>query len=69
MKFQPSISMLRELALANPRLVAAVNGFVCLVEAVVDPISLELAESILLSLLYLLNNAHTRSIDFLLLLI
>lgn len=59
--------MLRELALANPRLVAAVNGFVCLVEAVVDPISLELAESILLSLLYLLNNAHTRSIDFLLL--
>eukprot|EP01035_Chromulina_nebulosa_P022879 gene22879-29634_t len=56
------ICMLRDLAICNPRMVASVNGFSCLVDVVIEPSSPELAENILLSLMYLLNSAATRKI-------
>ena len=36
--------MLRDLAICNPRMVASVNGFSCLVDVVIEPSSPELAE-------------------------
>lgn len=53
---------LRELALVNPKLVASVNGFAPLVEAVVEPINQNQADAILATILYLLNDHCTRSV-------
>ena len=55
------VETLRELSLANPKLIATVNGYSCLLEAVIDPITQELADNILLTVLYLLNDPNIRS--------
>lgn len=54
------IETLRELSLVNAKLVASVNGYSCLLEAVIDPITQELADNILLTILYLLNDPSIR---------
>ncbi|RYG68985.1 hypothetical protein EON64_03885 [archaeon] len=54
------VESLRELALANPALVASLYGFCTLVDAVLDPITQELADNITLTILYLLNDPNTR---------
>lgn len=54
------IESLRELALANPALVASLYGFCTLVDAVLEPITQELADNITLTILYLLNDPNTR---------
>jgi hypothetical protein len=51
---------LRELSIANPRIVAAVNGFSALLEAVIEPLTVDMADNILLTLLFLLNDPQTR---------
>lgn len=56
------IDFIRELALTNPGLVATVHGFATLLDAVIDPINHDSAESILFSLVYLLNEPQTRKI-------
>lgn len=55
-----AIESLRELSLANPALVATVQGFSTLMDAVVDPVSQDIADSILHSVLFLLNDPSTR---------
>ena len=54
------IETIRELSLANPKLVATVNGYSCMLEVVIDPITQELSDSILLTILYLLNDPNIR---------
>lgn len=56
------IDSLRDLALTNPGLVAAVDGFVPLMDAVLEPITQPMADSILLAIIYLLNDPVTRYI-------
>eukprot|EP01031_Cornospumella_fuschlensis_P035570 gene35570-43134_t len=56
------VESLRELALANPALVASLYGFSTLVDAILEPITQELADNITLSILYLLNDPNTRRI-------
>ena len=51
---------LRELMVANPKLIAAVNGLSVLLEAVLEPSYQDIAEPILLSLMYLLNDPKSR---------
>ena len=60
------IDSLRDLALTNPGLVAAVDGFAPLMDAVLEPITQPMADSILLTIIYLLNDPVTRYADFLL---
>jgi Rapamycin-insensitive companion of mTOR, N-term len=55
-----SMETLRELAVENPKLVAAVNGLSVLLDAVLEPAYQDLAEPILVSLMYLLNDPKTR---------
>ena len=57
------VETLRELSLVNPKLVATVNGYSCLLEAVMEPINQELADSILLTILYLLNDPNIRFVN------
>lgn len=54
------IETLRELSVVNPDVVATVNGFACLLEAVLDPSTHDMGESIVMSLLYLMNSGSTR---------
>lgn len=54
------IDSLRDLALSNPGLVAAVDGFAPLMDAVLEPITQPMADSILLTIIYLLNDPITR---------
>ena len=54
------LEFLKELALLNVNLVAQVNGFSCLLNAVIDPADKDMATSILLTILYLLNNPEIR---------
>ncbi len=54
------LEALRELSLANPKVVAAVNGYSSLLEGVLEPITQEMADSILLTVLYLLNDPQIR---------
>ena len=56
------VDTLRELALSNPVLVTVVDGFGPLMDAVLEPITQPLADSILLTIIYLLNDPATRSI-------
>eukprot|EP00601_Ochromonadales_sp_CCMP2298_P008715 CAMPEP_0173196822 /NCGR_PEP_ID=MMETSP1141-20130122/15827_1 /TAXON_ID=483371 /ORGANISM="non described non described, Strain CCMP2298" /LENGTH=333 /DNA_ID=CAMNT_0014121511 /DNA_START=141 /DNA_END=1139 /DNA_ORIENTATION=- len=56
------IEVLNNLSLASPKLVAAVDGFIPLMEAVVEPVSRALADSILLNFIYLLNDPSTRAV-------
>lgn len=54
------LETLRELCVINPEIVALVNGFTCLLEAVLDPSLQDMVEPIVMSLLYLMGNQHTR---------
>ena len=54
------IETLRELAVENPRVVATVNGFTTLLDIVLEPSSQDMAEPILMSLLFLLNDPKSR---------
>ena len=54
------LESLRELAVINPEIVANVNGFTCLLEAVLDPSIHDMCEPIVMSLLYLMGNQSTR---------
>lgn len=54
------IDTLRDLALSNPTMVAAVDGFVPLMDAVIEPITQQLADSIVITIIYLLNDPSTR---------
>lgn len=56
------IETLRELALKNPEMVVAVDGFVPMMDAVVEPITQPLADSIVLTVIYLLNDPATRAV-------
>ena len=54
------IETLRELSVQNPRVVASVNGLTTLLDIVLEPSSQDMAEPILISLLYLLNDPKSR---------
>ena len=54
------IETLRELSVENPRVVATVNGLTTLLDVVLEPSSQDMAEPILISLLYLLNDPKSR---------
>ena len=54
------IETLRELSVENPRVVATVNGLTTLLDVVLEPSSQDMAEPILISLLYLLNDPRSR---------
>eukprot|EP01038_Epipyxis_sp_PR26KG_P005836 gene5836-8052_t len=56
------LEVIRELAVANPVLVASTNGFPVLMDAIIEPVTQELANSILLTILYLLNDIENRKI-------
>jgi rapamycin-insensitive companion of mTOR len=56
------IEALRDLALKNPELVAAVEGFAPMMDAVMEPITQSMADSILLTIIYLLNDPATRAV-------
>jgi hypothetical protein len=56
------IEALRGLALKNPSMVAAVDGFTPMMDAVVEPITQPLADAIVLTIIYLLNDPTTRSV-------
>jgi hypothetical protein len=47
----------------NPRVVAMVNGLTTLLDVVLEPASQDMAEPILMSLLYLLNDPKSRYED------
>lgn len=51
---------LRELAVANAPLVASLHGFATLMDAVLEPITAELADNITMTVLFLLNDPNTR---------
>jgi len=55
-----SIEALRSLSMVNPALVASVDGFIPLLDAIIEPINPSMADSILLTILYLLNDPYTR---------
>lgn len=57
-----SLEFLKELALVNPSVVMNVGGFNSLVDAIADPITQDFADSILITILYLLNDPTTRAI-------
>lgn len=56
------IETLRELSLKNPDMVAAVDGFTPMMDAVVEPITQPLADAIVLTVIFLLNDPTTRSV-------
>lgn len=54
------LETIREVSLINPQVIVKVGGISCLLEAVIEPSMQDMAESILLSFLYLLNDISTR---------
>ena len=54
------LESLRELSVIVPELVVRVNGISCLLDAVIEPNTQDMAEPILMSILYLLNDSETR---------
>jgi hypothetical protein len=58
------LETLRELLVLNPEIVVRVNGMNCLLEAIVEPTTHDMAESILVSFIYLLNDQNSRYIQF-----
>lgn len=54
------LESLRELAVVNASLVASLHGFATLIDAVLEPITQDLADNITLTLLYLLNDPVAR---------
>ena len=59
------LETLRELTIINSEIVLKVNGMSSLLEAVIEPNTQDMAESILLSILFLLNDPSTRCLVFL----
>jgi rapamycin-insensitive companion of mTOR len=57
------LETLRELSVCNAPAVYQANGFRVLFEAVLDPMTSELAEPILMSMLFLLNHPDTRYVN------
>lgn len=55
-----ALETLRELGIKNPAITHEADAFRVLFDAVIDPTTSELSESILLSMLHLLNCAETR---------
>jgi rapamycin-insensitive companion of mTOR len=55
-----SLETLRELGIKNPAVAHEADVFRVLFDAVIDPTTSELSETILLSMLHLLNSAETR---------
>lgn len=58
------IETLRELCVENTRVVAVVNGLTTLLDIVLEPTSQDMAEPILVSLLFLLNDPKSRYVKF-----
>jgi hypothetical protein len=58
------IESLRELAIANPSLLASLYGFATLIDAVLEPITQDLADNVTITLLYLLNDPNTRQVNY-----
>ena len=56
-----ALETLRELGIKNPSVAHEADAFRILFDAVIDPTTTELSESILLSMLHLLNNGETRN--------
>jgi Rapamycin-insensitive companion of mTOR, N-term len=54
------VETLRELSVENTRVVAVVNGLTTLLDIVLEPTSQDMAEPILVSLLFLLNDPKSR---------
>ena len=54
------LETLRELSIVNPKVVAMVNGFSLLIEAVYDQSISDMSEAIILTYLYTLNDASSR---------
>jgi hypothetical protein len=55
-----SLDLLRELTLASPELVAQCNGIRVIIDAILDPACADIANSLTLTLLYLLDTESTR---------
>ncbi len=55
-----ALESLRELSLSHTSLVAAVQGFSTLMDAVVEPVSQDIADAITHTILFLLNDPLTR---------
>eukprot|EP01039_Chlorochromonas_danica_P002589 gene2589-2831_t len=53
---------LRELSLANTALVASLQGFATLIDAILEPISQDLADNITMTIIFLLNDPVTRRV-------
>ena len=56
------LEVLRQLAVENPRCAVSVNGLTTLLETVLDPNFQDMAEPILVSFMYLLNDPKTRKV-------
>lgn len=54
------VETLRELCIINPEVVSDVDGFTCLLEAVIDPSTSDMGQAIVLSILYLINSPTKR---------
>lgn len=55
------LEMLRSIAMMNPQVVAFANGFASLMESIIEPITQEMADNILLTILFLLNDPQSRA--------
>jgi hypothetical protein len=55
-----ALETLRELGIKNPKVAHEADAFRVLFDAVIDPSTSDLSETILLSMLHLLNSAETR---------
>lgn len=54
------LETLRELIISNPEIVIRVNGLTCLLDAIIEPTTQDMSESILLSVLFLMNDPKSR---------
>ena len=59
-----ALETLRKLALGNPKLCAWSGGIQLLIDSVVDPSADSLSESVVLTLLYLMNDADYRDLIY-----
>lgn len=58
------LETLRQLTVINPAIVLQASGLSCLLDAVIEPSTHDMAESILMSVLYLLNDSSSRWLCF-----
>jgi rapamycin-insensitive companion of mTOR len=57
-----AVESLRELTLSNPTLVASVQGFPSLMDAIIDPVTQDIADSVMHTVLFLMNDPATRCV-------